>query len=54
MDQRLTTDEGWNGSGNPGLTLVLFASIVCAVTVGLYDAHPDGVIGDAGVTSRWV
>ena len=50
MDQRLTTDEGWNGSGNPGLTLVLFASIVCAVTVGLYDAHPDGVIGDAGVT----
>ena len=43
MDQRLATDEGWNGSGSAGLTLLLFASIVCAATVGLYGAHSDDV-----------
>lgn len=53
MDQRLTTDEGWTGSGNPGLMLVLFASIVCAVTVRLSDAHwdaPTAVSPATGVT----
>lgn len=43
MDQQRQEDEGWNGSGSPGLTLLLFASIVCAATVGLYDAQPDEV-----------
>ena len=43
MDHRQATDEAWNGRGSPGLTLLLFASIVCAVTVGLYGAHPDEV-----------
>jgi hypothetical protein len=33
--------------------LVLFASIVCGITVGLYGAHPDGdtgVLGAAAIT----
>ena len=43
MKQRQTTDEGWNGRGSHGLTLLLFASIVCAVTVELYGARPEEV-----------
>jgi len=54
MDQKHMTDEGWSGSGSPGLTLVLFASIVCAVTVGLYDADKDARTAVATVTDAGV
>ena len=49
MHQKRATDEGWNGGGSAGLTLLLFASIVFATTVGLYGADPDEVTAVASV-----
>ena len=44
MDHRHASDEGWDGRGSAGLTLLLFASIVCAITVGLYGTSPGEMI----------